>query len=232
MNAIVHPKGHIKIGRYMTAVLRYVSANVPKLLRAPDPNADPSVEAGVLYEDLGFQITELKHVGAYPVSGVSFTGDIEIVDVPVPALLLDMDRIVPAEDGEENPATGQLAVTFEMSAYIIVGESMNRSNLLARIYALAVAAVLHQAKYGAPVGPARIVDIVPIPNVYSADHAYIAWAVHFKQDAFIGLIDDVCLDDDFGITETPKEVYYGFDPKTGEDFKKLYERVDLNAKST
>ncbi|MYF97784.1 hypothetical protein F4212_01415 [Candidatus Poribacteria bacterium] len=222
MNQLVHPKGHIQIGRYMTAVLRYVSAKMPEMVSNKD---------APLYEDFGFTLPEFKHVKAYPVSGASFTGDIEIVDVPVPALLLDMDRIVPAEDGTENPATGQLAVTFEMSAYIIMGESVNKSNLLVRIYALGVAAILHQAKYGAPVGPAQVVDIVSIPGLHSADHAYIAWAVHFKQDALIGFVDDVCLDGDFGITKPPSEVFVGFDPKTGTEFEHVYERVVLNAES-
>ena len=210
-----HPKGHLKIGKYMTAVLRCLKDQVPKMMAAPD---------GIFHEIDEFTVPELKHVAAYPMSQTdAFNSDIEIVDVPDPAVLIDLESAEPAEDG----GTNTLDVNLMMNAYVIVGESTKRANLIVRIYAFAVATAVRQGnRFGAPVGDAEIREIVPVPHVVSENRSYIAWAVKWRQPASFGDSTDLTCPDPAVDAADVDKVMLGFEPKTGPANINYYEQVN------
>ena len=208
---IDHPRGNIQIGRYLTATADFISDRVSDLLRTPDP--DNGVAAGTLWEplanDSSTSYSPLLHSNAYFLPIGSFVGDIEITDIPVPAILIDLERAVPA-DPSSDFADGGLALTLENMIYIIVAESDYKANLRARIYAIAVAAALHRQRIdGAPVGPAAVQSLEPVLDFHVQDHAYVAWSVSFHQDIFINTDFSFCKDIEIGLDETPASAHVG-----------------------
>ena len=80
---------------------------------------------------------DVKIIKAYP------TNDIEINDLPVPAVLVDLFEMVPMSENDPDynmaSLTGRLGVTLMMTAYVVVGSNTQSANLKIRELALRVA---------------------------------------------------------------------------------------------
>ena len=160
---------------------------------------------------------------AYPVD------NIEIKDIPVPAVLVDFKGILPSED-ENKSSTGQLAITFIMEAYVIIDVSEPQANLKIRQHAMNVAGLIHnEEKFGSPVTPAEILSISPRYEVTDENQNYLAWCIEWQHKTYLASqqIDVLCDDPEVDAADIDK-VFLGHDPKTGIPHKRDYTKVYPN----
>lgn len=172
-------------------------------------------------EELRTRLPSMKVIKPYP------TNDIEIKDLPVPAVLVDLYEILPCEDEEQDLGNGQLPIDLMMSAYVVIASNEKQANLKVRQYAIDVASVIHNGrKFDSPVSPAEILGITPQPEVNDDNHTYLAWGVSWQHTTYLGIqqTDELCDDPPVDAADIDK-VFLGHDPEVGEEHKEDYEQV-------
>lgn len=170
--------------------------------------------------ELRTKLPHMKVVKAYP------TNDIEIKDLPVPAVLVDLYEMLPGEE-EEDLGNGQLPITLMMSAYVVITSNEPQANLKVRQYAIDVASVIHNGrKFDSPVSPAEILSITPQPDVNDENQSYLAWGLGWQHTTYLGSqqTDELCDDPEVDASDIDK-VFLGHDPEVGEEHKEDYEQV-------
>ena len=174
-------------------------------------------------DELRNKLADMKVVKPYP------TNDIEIKDLPVPAVLVDLYEILPGEP-DDDLGTGQLPINLMMTAYVVIAATEDRANLNVRQYAMNVASVIHNARrFGSLVSDAEILSISPRPEVNDDNQTYIAWGVEWQHTTMLAEQQTDALCDDPPVdAEQIDTVYLGHEPKTGEQHKDDYEQVIPN----
>ena len=170
--------------------------------------------------ELRTRLPDMKIIKAYP------TNDIEIKDLPVPAVLIDLYEILPGEK-EEDLDNGQKAIDLMMAAYVVIASNEKQANLKVRQYAIDVGSVIHNGrKFDSPVSPAEILGITPQPEVNDDNQTYLAWGVSWQHTTYLGSqqTDALCDDPEVDASQIDK-VFLGHDPETGVEHKEDYEQV-------
>ena len=138
---------------------------------------------GIAYE---LSLCNVKIVKAYP------TNDIEINDLPVPAVLVDLFEMMPMSpnDPDYNMAslTGRLGVTLMMTAYVVVGSCEPQANLKIRELALRVATEINALRrFGIQeCSPAQILSIANQRDISHENQVFFAWSVEWSHDVIVG----------------------------------------------
>lgn len=162
---------------------------------------------------------EMKVIKAYP------TNDIEIKDSPVPAILVDLLEMMPVLPTSAcystASLTGRLGLTLMMTAYIVIGASMEKANTKIREYAMDVAAWINACRrfnlndanlfpnldLQLPTGltkwrdlvdlsPAQILSVSPQQHINDDNQSYFVWSVAWSHDVIVGAPQDkeICPD--------------------------------------
>lgn len=190
---------------------------------------------------------EFKIIKAYP------TNDIEISDSPVPAILVDLYEMVPVSPTSEcystASLTGRLGLTLMMTAYIVIGASMDKANTKIREYALDVAGWINACRrfnlndanlfsnLPLPKGldrwhdlvnlsPAQILSVTNRQEINDDNQSYFVWAVEWCHDVIVGPPRDkeICPDPPVDASQV-KKVYADIDvygDADGDNFKQVY----------
>ena len=166
------------------------------------------------------KLPEMKIVKAYP------TDDIEIKDIPVPAVLIDFGEIIPTEK-ERDPGDGRKGIDFSMEAYVIISSVEEYANLRIRQHAINVASVIHDSrKFVQAVSPGEITEITPRIEVNDDNQSYLAWGITWIHMTYLAKqqLDELC-DDPPADASDISTVFLGYDPDVGLDHKDDYVQV-------
>lgn len=101
----------------------------------------------------------------------------------LPAVLIELTALEPAPDID--PGTEQLAVLARYDAHVIIGFKTTKAKREIRRLTAALAAFIHGQRWGKPVGPAEIVDIVPDDFSPALDR-YECWLITWQQAVHLG----------------------------------------------
>ena len=136
-----------------------------------------------------------------------------------PAVLIDLFEIEPQPD--DDPGTGQTAVTLRFEATVALGFSQPAVERAIRVLAAEIAHRISGARFGQVIGPATLVGVEPQNFAPELDQ-YVAWRIEwFHRPAYLGEADWP-LD---GVR--PTEVRLSEEPDTGpgneEEYALVYE---------
>lgn len=137
----------------------------------------------------GQPLDGVKVIKMYPL------GDLEINDLPLPAILVDLYEIEP--DPDAALGTGQLGVQLMMQLWVVVAGTEKGAPLTVRKLALNAGAIIHDGRsFGAPVGTAMVTDIIGMPKLRDeTNRQYIIWSVEWQHATVISPdFDDLCDD--------------------------------------
>jgi hypothetical protein len=101
----------------------------------------------------------------------------------LPAVLIELTALEPAPDID--PGTEQLAVLARYDAHVIIGFKTPQAKREIRRLTSALAAFIHGKRWGQPVAPAEIVDIVP-DDFNPALDRYECWLISWQQAVHLG----------------------------------------------
>ena len=136
--------------------------------------------------DYTLELCEVKIIKAYP------TNDIEINDLPVPAVLVDLFEMVPMSENDPDynmaSLTGRLGLTLMLTAYVVVGSCDKQANLKIRELALRVATEINALRrFGIEdCSPAQILAISNQQEINDENQTYFAWSVEWSHDVIVG----------------------------------------------
>lgn len=164
--------------------------------------------------DLFFDAICASIAAAFPSLGVveAFRGNRR--DLPVPACLIDLIELEPAD----NPGTEQLAAIAHIEASVIVGfRALDAKRQVAKL----AAAIAHHAqgqRWGLPIEPATITAIAPSDFDPELDR-FEVWSVEWSQTIHIG--ESIWNNDG----TRPAEVLGSTAPAIGQPHEQDYEGV-------
>lgn len=134
----------------------------------------------------------------------------EVTDYPqdrkqrtVPALYIDLEEM--EEANKEDAGTGQVSLCLRMSARIVLPASTPQVGRTVRALAAAVAATVHQNRFGVPINAAQLVGAYPDHFEPELDQ-FVVWRVDWQHVAQFGV--SVWLDDNVGTA--PANVFSAF----------------------
>ena len=165
---------------------------------------------------------DVKIIKAYP------TNDIEINDLPVPAVLVDLFEMVPMSENDPDynmaSLTGRLGVTLMMTAYVVVGSNTQSANLKIRELALRVATEINALRrFGIQeCSPAQILRVSNQPKINDENQTYFAWSVEWSHDVIVGTESTAACPDPSVDAVDVKKVFADFNPPKKEDFELIY----------
>lgn len=137
--------------------------------------------------------------------------------LPLPAVLVELVDLEAAPDSD--PGTGQLAMTAQFEARVIIGFRASAAQREIRKLSAALGAFVHLQRWGMPVGPAEVVTIGP--DAFSPElDQYVVWTVTWQQDVHLG--ESVWTNDG----TIPADVLYGYAPDIGPANEPEYEPID------
>ena len=137
----------------------------------------------------GQPLDGVKVIKMYPL------GDLEISDLPLPAILVDLYEVEP--DPDADLGTGQMGVQLMMQLWVVVAGTERGAPLTVRKLALAAGAIIHDGRsFNSPVGTAAVTDIIGMPQLRDESNwQYIIWSVEWQHATTIGVEDLICIDD-------------------------------------
>ena len=143
----------------------------------------------------------------------------EIMDLPVPAVFIDLEQVEPAPD----PGTGQSAVRCRFCAYLLIGpECQGHTRLLGSMVTAMIAALREQC-WGIPAEPAEFVEAMPDGSRPELDNL-VVWSVRWDQVIYLGAASWDWVD------STGLTLLVGISPEVGPEYVKDYfdpkERLD------
>ena len=168
--------------------------------------------------ETGQPLDGVKVIKMYPL------GDLEINDLPLPAILVDLYEIEP--DPEADLGTGQLGVQLMMQLWVVVAGTERGAPLTVRKLALNAGAIIHDGRsFNSPVGTAKVTDIIGMPQLRDeSNRQYIIWSVEWQHATVISPeFDDLC-DDPPVDADQIDSVLWGTVPDVGPDHKDDYEK--------
>ena len=167
------------------------------------------------YNGTGDSLEDVKLIKMYPL------GDLEIDDLPLPAVLMDLYEVEP--DPDANLGTGQLGVQLMMQIWVVVAATDRGAPLTVRKLAMAVGAIIHSGyRFSAPVSPAKVTDIIGMPKLTQQNsNQYLIWSVEWQHATTIGAEDQLC-DDPPVDADQINQVLWGTDPDVGPDHEDDY----------
>lgn len=136
--------------------------------------------------------------------------------LPVPACLLSLIDMEP--DPDHDPGTEQLAVVASFEAQLILGFRRDEVERAVRKLAGAVAAHIHQQRWGQPVDAAQVMSISPDDFDPELDR-YVVWRIEWQHVIHLGV--SVFTDDG----TIPTTVLSSWDPEVGPENEEAYEPV-------
>lgn len=137
--------------------------------------------------------------------------------LPLPAVLIELVDLDAAPDSD--PGTGQLAMTAQFEARVIIGFRTSAAQREIRKLATALGAFAHLQRWGLPIGPAEVLTIGPDDFSPELDQ-YVVWSVQWQQDVHLG--DSVWTNDG----TIPQDVLYSYAPDIGPENEPDYEPLD------
>lgn len=140
--------------------------------------------------------------------------------LPVPACLLELTEMEPVP--ENDPGTGQLAVTARFSAYLLIGFRTERAHLSICTLAAAFALLAHRNRWGLPVEPATVTAICPDHFNPEFDQ-YLVWRVDWQQ--IIHLAPSVWDDDE----PVPRVALGSWSPEIGPAHEPSYTTTEKDS---
>ena len=173
----------------------------------------------------------MKIIKAYPIH------DREIKDIPVPSILIDFHEIIPTP--MDDPGTGQMAIDFMMSAYVVIAASMPEAALKVRQYAMNLAAAIHNSRFYEHatkvdgklpfnVSEAQILSIAPRREVTDENYTYLSWGVDWQHGTYLAAQDIGALCDSLQIdADDVTSVFLGYAPNTGRDHADDYTEIKI-----
>ena len=165
----------------------------------------------------GMPLAGVRVIKMYPL------GDLEIDDLPLPALLMDLYEIEP--DPDCDLGTGQLGVQLMLQLYVVVAGTPRGAPLTVRKLALAAGAIINDGnRFGSPVSPAKVTNIIGMPKLQDTNRQYLIWSVEWQHATVIGTEDQIC-DDPPVDADQINEVFLGTVPDVGVGHETDYERV-------
>lgn len=103
--------------------------------------------------------------------------------LPTPAILIELEEFEAAPD--EDPGTEQLAARCRFVARIVIGFRTEKAEREIRRLAAALAAFVHQNRWGQPVEPAEV--LTAAPDDFDADlDQFVVWSVEWQQIVHLG----------------------------------------------
>ena len=137
----------------------------------------------------GQPLDGVKVIKMYPL------GDLEIADLPLPAILVDLYEVEP--DPDADLGTGQMGVQLMMQLWVVVAGTERGAPLTVRKLALSASAIIHDNRsFNSPVGTAAVTDIISMPQLRDeSNRQYIIWSVEWQHATTIGVEDLICIDD-------------------------------------
>lgn len=134
----------------------------------------------------GQPLDGVKVIKMYPL------GDLEIADLPLPAILVDLYEIEP--DPDADLGTGQLGVQLMMQLWVVVAGTARGGPLTVRKLALNTGAILHDnRRFNSPVSPAKVTDIIGMPKLRDeSSRQYLIWSVEWQHATVIATEELYC----------------------------------------
>jgi hypothetical protein len=136
--------------------------------------------------------------------------------LPLPAVLIELVDLEAAPD--EDPGTGQLAMTARFEARVIIGFRTASAEREIRKLAAALGAFARLNRWGMPVGPAEVLTIGPDDFSPELDQ-YVVWRVDWAQVVHLGA--SVWVNDG----TIPNDVLYSVVPEIGPGNEDAYRNV-------
>lgn len=163
----------------------------------------------------GQALDGVKIIKMYPL------GDLEIDDLPLPAILVDLYEIEP--DPEADLGTGKMGVQLMMQLWVVVAATERGAPLTVRKLAMAAGAIIHDGyRFGSPVSPAKVTDIIGMPKLQD-NRQYLIWSVEWQHATTIGAEDMLCIDDPPVDADDINQVLWGTPPEVGTGHESDYE---------
>jgi len=138
-------------------------------------------------------------------------------DLPLPAILVELSDF--EANPEEDPGTEQLPVLARFEARILIGFRTPNAEREIRKLAGALGVLVHQNRWGKPVGPAELLTITPDDMDPELDQ-YVVWRVEWQQALHLGA--SVWTNEG----DIPTTVLYSYEPDTGTGNEGEYEELD------
>lgn len=104
-------------------------------------------------------------------------------EIPLPAALIELSDMEAVPD--EDPGTGQLAVTARFDARLIIGFRTAQAQREIRKMAAALGVLVHLNRWGLPVGPAEVLSLGPDEFSPELDQ-FVVWRVEWAQVVHLG----------------------------------------------
>lgn len=132
-------------------------------------------------------------------------------------MLVELISLESAPD--DDPGTGQLAMVTTWVARVVIGFRTANAEREVRRLSTALAAFIHQQRWGQPVGTARVVAVEP--NDFLPEHdAYVAWSVEWQQEMHFG--DSVWTNNG----TIPDTVLASWTPEIGPEHEEDYKPIE------
>ena len=165
----------------------------------------------------GMPLAGVRVIKMYPLN------DLEIDDLPLPAILMDLYEVEP--DPDCDLGTGQLGVQLMLQLYVVVAGTARSSPLTVRQLAMAAGAIINDGnRFDSPVSPAKVTDIIGMPKLQDTNRQYLIWSVEWQHATTIGAEDQLCDDPPVDADEI-NTVLWGTPPDVGEGHEDDYKVV-------